>query len=133
MAGLKPFRDAVIECANHSGAAILFEDSVVSYPDYLQACADRAAFLLANRNDGPLHVGVLLDNIPEFPMWLGATALAGGVVVGINPTWRGAELARDIRHTDCQLIVSESRHLPLLGGLDTGVEGSRIRPRCPIR
>ncbi len=126
MAGLKPFRDAVIECANHSGAAILFEDSVVSYPDYLQACADRAAFLLANRNDGPLHVGVLLDNIPEFPMWLGATALAGGVVVGINPTLRGAELARDIRHTDCQLIVSESRHLPLLGGLDTGVDDSRI-------
>ena len=77
MEGLKPFRDAIIACANRTGTAILFEDRVVSYPDFFQACMDRAAFLLANRQDGPLHVGVLLDNIPEFPIWLGATALAG--------------------------------------------------------
>ncbi len=126
MEGLKPFRDAVLACADRSGVAILFEDSAVSYPEYWQACRERAAFLLANRRAGPLHVGVLLDNIPEFPMWLGATALAGGVLVGINPTRRGAELARDVRHTDCQLIVTEGRHLPLLDGIDTGVDPSRI-------
>ena len=36
-------------------------------------------------------------------MWLGAAALIDAVIVGINPTRRGAELARDITHTDCQL------------------------------
>ena len=40
-------------------------------------------------------------------MWLGAAALAGATVVGINPTRRGAELARDITYTECQLIVTE--------------------------
>ena len=39
--------------------------------------------------------------------WLGAAALAGATVVGINPTRRGDELARDIRFTDCQLLVTD--------------------------
>ena len=38
--------------------------------------------------------------------------LAGAVVVGINPTRRGAELARDINHTDCQLIVTDATMRP---------------------
>ncbi|MEW1635738.1 AMP-binding protein [Streptomyces sp. NPDC093801] len=70
------------------------------------------------------HVGVLLDNTPEFPFWLGAAALAGAAVAGINPTRRGPELARDILHTDCRLLVTEPAHLPLLRGLD--LPGVRI-------
>jgi fatty-acyl-CoA synthase len=69
---------------------------------------------------------VLLDNVPEYSFLLGAAAFAGGAVVGINPTRRGAELARDIRHTDCALIVTEERHAPLLEGLDTGVPKERV-------
>ena len=51
---------------------------------------------------------MLLENGPEYLFWLGGAALSGATIVGINPTRRGAELARDIRHTDCQLIVTES-------------------------
>jgi fatty-acyl-CoA synthase len=105
---------------------IVFEDESWTYDEYVQACAQRAAFLLAERRPGPFHVGVLLDNVPEFPMWLGASALAGATAVGINPTRRGAELARDITHTDCQLIVTEARYLSLLEGLDLGLAPDRI-------
>jgi len=101
--------------------AILFEDRSWSYAEYVTACAERAALLEALRRPGPFHVGVLLDNVPEFAMWLGAAAVAGAVVVGINPTRRGAELARDITHTECQLLVTEDRYAPLLDGVDTGV------------
>src|SRR5438128_471317 len=107
-------------------SAILFEDQSWSYAEYTAACAERAALLTEVRRTGPFHVGVLLDNVPEFPMWLGAAALVKAVVVGINPTRRGTELARDITHTDCQLIVTEARHAPLLEGLDIGVSADRV-------
>ena len=105
--------------------AILFEDRSWSYAEYVTACAERAALLDELRRPGPFHVGVLLDNVPEFAMWLGAAAVAGAVVVGINPTRRGAELARDITHTECQLLVTEDLHVPLLDGVDTGVGAGR--------
>src|SRR5262249_44626049 len=72
------------------------------------------------------HVGVLLDNVPEYVFLLGGAALAGATIVGINPTRRGEELAADIRHTDCQIICTEARQAPLLDGLDIGVEPARV-------
>ncbi|WP_055567501.1 AMP-binding protein [Streptomyces atriruber] len=81
--------------------------------------AARAALLadLLPRHAAP-HIGVLLDNTPEYPLWLSAAALAGAAVAGINPTRRGPELARDILHTDCTVLVTERAHLPLLDGLE---------------
>jgi len=63
------------------------------------------------------HVGVLLENVPEFVFLLGAAALSGSVVVGINPTRRGEELSRDIRHTDCDIVLTDHSQAHLLEGL----------------
>jgi fatty-acyl-CoA synthase len=106
--------------------ALRFEEESHSYRAYVQACADRAALLQSLRREGPFHVGVLLDNVPEYPMLLGAAALVGAAVVGINPTRRGAELERDLRHTDCQIVVTEAKHRPLLEGLDLPVGPDRV-------
>jgi fatty-acyl-CoA synthase len=112
-----PFRQWLVARAEDDHTAILFEDQSWSYREALQASAERAAFMLAERGEGPLHVGVLLENVPEFWFWLAAAALSGGVVVGINPTRRGAELERDIQHTDCRWIVTDAKHRELLEGL----------------
>lgn len=97
---------------------VRFEDATWTWRQHVEASARRAALLRELRGPGPFHVGVLLENVPEFSFFLGAAALAGAVAVGVNPTRRGAELERDLRHTDCQVVVTERRHLPLLDGLD---------------
>ena len=80
----------------------------------------RARFLEQEVVEGPPHVGVLLDNVPEYLFTLGGAALSGRVVVGLNPTRRGEELARDVRHADCRLLLTDAEHAPLLEGLDLG-------------
>ncbi|MFH8656934.1 AMP-binding protein [Streptomyces afghaniensis] len=95
------------------------EDEVLTHHEVAAGAAARAA-LLADLlpPDAEPHIGVLLGNTPEFPLWLGAAALAGAAVAGVNPTRRGAELARDILHTECRILVTGRTHLPLLKGLD---------------
>jgi fatty-acyl-CoA synthase len=82
--------------------------------------ADARAGLLDELGPPGRHIGVLLDNVPEYVFLLGAAARTGSVVVGINPTRRGEELARDVRHTDCVAVCTTSAQAGLLAGLDLG-------------
>ncbi|MFD0003617.1 long-chain-fatty-acid--CoA ligase [Streptomyces sp. NPDC127178] len=96
-----------------------FEGGMLTQHEMAAGAAVRAALLADLLPSGTEpHIGVLLDNTPEYPLWLSAAALAGAAVAGINPTRRGAELARDILHTECRVLVTERAHLPLLTGLD---------------
>ncbi|MET9540178.1 AMP-binding protein [Streptomyces sp. NPDC006553] len=96
------------------------EHHALTHHQVAAGAAARAALLvdlMPPLPGGEPHLGILLDNTPEYPLWLGAAALAGAAVAGINPTRRGAELARDIRHTACRVLVTQRAHLPLLDGL----------------
>ncbi len=91
-----------------------FEDSAWTWAEVVDAATQRAAFFRAHApTNAPFHVGVLLDNVPEFWFTLCGAALAGATVVGINPTRRGAELAHDIAHTDCAFVLTETARLDL--------------------
>ncbi|MGW2920136.1 AMP-binding protein [Streptomyces angustmyceticus] len=105
----------------------MYGDLVLTHHELAAGAAARAALLaeLLPR-DAPPHLGVLLGNVPEYPLWLSAAALAGAAVAGINPTRRGPELARDIGHTDCALLVTERAQLPLLAGLGLPLPPERI-------
>ena len=82
--------------------------------------SDRWAAALATlrRTDRPFHVGLFMGNLPEYLFALFGAARVGGVVVGINDTRRGDELARDIRHADCAAVLCDAFRAPLLAGLD---------------
>ncbi len=113
--------------AGDDSVAIVFEDDRMTWREHVQASLARAAWLESLRPAaGPFHIGVLLDNVPEFSILLGAAAYAGATIVGINPTRRGAELERDIGHTDCAVLVTESRYQADLAGLDLGAVGERV-------
>ncbi len=129
-------RDAVLARADDTSVAILFEDQSWTYKEYVAQCCLAAQFLLSQReaalpeptaakssepaasapasSAAPFHVGALLDNGPDFAVLLGAVALCGATLVGINPTRRGHELARDITHTQCQIIITEKKYRGLL-------------------
>ncbi len=74
--------------------------------------ARRYAALFAERlpADGPPHVGVLADNIPEYLFAFAGAALVGATVVGLNPTRQGEHLLRDIHHADVGLLLTEAAH-----------------------
>ncbi|KAA5825898.1 AMP-binding protein [Saccharopolyspora hirsuta] len=107
--------------ADDERCGLRFEDRSWSWREVVRTCAQYASLLRSLRRPGPFHVGVLLGNVPEFTFLLGGAAFSGAVLVGLNPTRRGEALARDVRLTDCQLIVTDIAHADLLAGLDLGV------------
>ena len=105
--------------SQRSGPGLLGPDGLRYQHSEMAAQAATRAALFGDRHRPGMHphIGVLLGNTDEFAFWLSAAALAGAALVGVNPTRRGAELARDIRHAECELLVTSSAHLPLLAGL----------------
>lgn len=106
--------------ADDDHPALRVEDSTWSWREVVVESTARAVLLTAMADGAPLHLGVLLENVPEYVFLLGGAALSGSVVVGINPTRRGDELARDIRHTDCRVVLTDRAQASLLDGLDLG-------------
>ncbi len=101
--------------------AVLFGDQVWTFRQLLAEARRRAALFSPRRDSGrPPHVGVLLDNVPEYVFWLAGAAISGAVIVGVNSTYRGEQLAQLIRHTDCQAVVTADDMAPLIKGLDLG-------------
>lgn len=108
--------------AGDDSTALLFEDQRWSWRQLVREAAARSAFLQQLRpRERPWHVGVLLENTPEYIFLIAGAALYGATVVGINPTRRGPELAADIRGTDCAVIVTDDAYGDLLDGIGHGV------------
>ena len=88
---------------------VYFEDCFTSWRAHIGQGAAIAAALKARLDpERPPHVGVLLQNTPFFSAVLVAAALTGIVPVGLNPVRRGAALARDVTHADCQVLLADS-------------------------
>jgi fatty-acyl-CoA synthase len=101
------------------------DDRTWTWAEVVTESASRARLLnelgLAGR-----HLGVLLENTPEYVFLLYAAALTGSVVVGINPTQRGDALAHDIRHTECAAVFTDDLGAALLAGLDLNIATIRV-------
>ena len=105
--------------ADDDNTALLFEDQRWSWRELVAEAAVRSALLQELRPlDRPWHVGVLLENTPEYIFLIAGAALCGATVVGINPTRPGTELASDIRGTDCAFIATDAAYGHLLDGVE---------------
>jgi fatty-acyl-CoA synthase len=112
-----------LDAASAGRPALRFGDRVWTHAELLLQ-AERFAEMYRARldPDRPRHVAVLLDNTPDYAFALCGAGLVGVVVVGLNHTRRDEHLARDISHTDVQLVITEPRHqavlAPAIDGLD---------------
>ena len=117
----------LLEHADDDRPALLYQDRSWSYRELVREGWRRAArFDELRDRDRPPHIGVLLDNVPDFLFWLAAGALSGSVVVGVNSTYRGDQLAQLIDHTDCQVLVTSSELVGLLDAMPTVVSPDRL-------
>lgn len=135
MAAGPTFARLLLARADDDATGLLFEDLRYTWAEVVAAARARAglASALLAGGTGPPHFGVLLDNVPEYVHWIGAAALSGTVLVGVNPTRRGAGLAADIRHTDCRFLVTETRHLAEIEALGLGIPVLVVDdPRTPL-
>ncbi|OBK15969.1 fatty-acid--CoA ligase FadD1 [Mycobacterium asiaticum] len=111
--------------ASDSGIAVKYGDLQWTWRDYLAESEAQAAALLAAADpDRPMHIGSLLGNTPDMLTQMAAAGLGGYVLCGLNTTRRGDALAADIKRADCQIVVTDAEHRPLLDGLD--LNGTRI-------
>ncbi|NDZ97209.1 AMP-binding protein [Streptomyces sp. SID6673] len=114
--------------AQHTPAVIHATDDgqfvSLTWAEYVSRSSQHAAAVLEHVDTArPAHVGALLGNSPEMLVALGAAALGGYVLCGINNTRRGAGLITDLRTADVQILLVDDDHARLLDGLDlTGVE-----------
>ena len=121
------FGRLLAERADDNGVALLHGDRSWTYRELVGEGRRRAALFADRRDpDRPPHVGVLLDNVPDYVFWLVAGALSGTVVVGINSTYRGEPLAQLIDHTDCQMLVTSSDLARLLDTAPHEVPAHRV-------
>lgn len=108
-------REQLLARADDPRPGLLFEDRAWDWAGVVRESATRSAVLHGLLDPAlPPHVGVLLDNVPEFAFLLGGAALGGQVVVGLNSTRRGPALASDVARADVQVVLTESRHRDLL-------------------
>jgi fatty-acyl-CoA synthase len=99
--------------------AVAHDDQTWTWREHLAEASAEASVLIGLADTvRPLHVGALLGNSPAMLRSMAGAALGGYVLCGINTTRRGSGLSADIRRSDCQLLLVDSDHLPLLDGLD---------------
>ena len=122
-AGMMPtVREQLLDRADDAAPGLLFEDDAWTWGEVVRASCVRSAALGSQLHEGrPRHVGVLLDNVPEFAFVLGGAGLGSYVVVGLNSTRRGGALAADVRRADVQLVVTDSTHAELAQAVEVPV------------
>lgn len=120
------FAALVAARAEDDRTALWFEERCWTWREVVAEARRRAALIEEELGTGRRHVGLALENSAEHLFWWLAAALCGATVVGVNPTRRGAELARDITFTECRMLVVDAAREVLLDGVDHGVPEDRV-------
>jgi long-chain acyl-CoA synthetase len=86
--------------------AVRLDDTVLTYGD-LEEGARRVATLLADKGVGPGdRVGLVLPNVPAFPVLFYGALAAGAVVVPMNPLLKGREVKYYLEDSGASIVFA---------------------------
>jgi fatty-acyl-CoA synthase len=123
--GSGTIRDHLIRFSGREAPALITHEKTWSWPELFNQLVLRANALNSLFDPArPRHVGLLMDNSPEMALSVMSAGLGSHVAVGLNTTRRGDGLVADIRKADCQVIIVDPEHEPLLQGLD--LDGMKV-------
>jgi fatty-acyl-CoA synthase len=118
-------QQALAQRATDDRTALKYGDRQWTWREHLGDASKQAAALLALADPArPSHIGALLGNTPDMLCQMAAAGLGGYVLCGLNTTRRGEALLADIRRADCQILVTDEAHRPLLNNVD--LNGIRV-------
>ena len=113
------------ERAEDDNTAVRYGELSWTWREHIaEASAVAAALIGIADAERPMHVGSLLGNGPDMLRAMAAAGLGGYTLCGINNTRRGDGLLNDVRRAECQILVTDAEHLPLLDGLE--LDGVRV-------
>jgi acyl-CoA synthetase (AMP-forming)/AMP-acid ligase II len=100
-----PSRDFLV-VIGATARAYAIDPGALTYADVLRQTSSRA-YHLRNAGYGRGHrIGVLLENRPDFVLWLLAANAVGASVVPINPDLRATELEYIVGHSEISFAVT---------------------------
>jgi long-chain acyl-CoA synthetase len=124
----------VVEGAAHDAAApaVRLGDTTVSYAELIDRSARLATLLLEHGLERGDRVGVMLPNVPEFPVVYYGVLRAGGVAVPMNVLLKRREISFYLEDSGAKLLLAwhgfldEARE----GAADAGTELIGVEPEA---
>jgi long-chain acyl-CoA synthetase len=110
--------------------AVRLDDLVLSYAD-LEDGARRVASLLAEKGVGPGdRVGLVLPNVPAFPVIFYGAVMAGAVVVPMNPLLKGREVKYYLDDSGASIVFAwkDMAEEAGKGAAEVGIECVNVDP-----
>ncbi len=120
----------LIRAAREDGEkpALKLDDAVLNYHDFFVASALVAGFLRARGLVDGDRVGLVLPNVPAFPVLFYGSLMAGCVVVPLNPLLKEREIAYCLGDSGTKLVFAWERAGPaaLNAAVPTGAEAVQV-------
>src|ERR1700677_1534887 len=95
---------AAAEYPDH--AAVRMDDLVLSYAQLREAAGRMSAFLTANGVEPGDRVGLMLPNVPAFPIAFFGALAAGAVVVPMNPLLKSREVGYYLSDSGARVVLA---------------------------
>src|SRR3954468_4794810 len=110
--------------------AVKLDDAVLTYDQLDDAVARTAGLLKAKGVEPGDRVGVMLPNVPQFPVAYFGVLRAGAVVVPLNPLLKAREVAHHLTDSGARVLLAwhEAADAAHAGADDAGADCVLVEP-----